>query len=818
MAPPSTTPRERSPRSKVETYVIGSLDVQWKTENRGRGDRINIAFTDYTILSVDAENELTLTAPYGGTTTFTEPYTISRKFQKLKGWEECIEATVGCPGVTSANLVTDDRIEVGVVYKDSTYFMNTGVEELKFDDPTTDMDHTITLTTTPPNRHHGVLDTGVILDNGAQGSPAIEINTGWVTIEWIELQRGDGGQILVNNVGSDSKIIVRNVIFFDDDNSARGFHVNDGEANVLVFNNILYGLNHGVHVDGLDVGSNGLFEFYHNTFYKNVIGLNSTRGTSAENDVIVMNGNLAISNTSFDFDALLPNPSSANNWSSDGTGASHGGVGPIAPALVEFVSEIFPEDFHIKPGSVVIDQGAAIAAVVDDIDGRFRGSPDIGADETNSSSANPVKILTAKSASGQVQLEWQHPDFGPMNFVEVWRDLSAFPLRPVPSEGEWACSYATPIAGTKGQCADTLLLTDGTPYYYSAFVYDFGGNYSKETSVLGKPFATGAVPPEWTYATNAATLFPAGVRGSNAFVVSNDRFFHAMQGGSGEWPSSGWAPYRLPQEVQHRPVIVPIATNPTALLGAVDGRVYAVDIGTGRLVWKSKVLMAGASINAAPAALVMAYGATGGGADQVFVGTSDATSNSLFVLDLMTGDVVNSFDDVGQASNIGPVTGVAVQYPNGPVFFTSNDGTGPTNRNVWSIDVDVTAPTPPVEIWSDAPGQIDAGPTLYQSWLFVGSRAGSLIGYSDLGVAPVFTHPLGDGRLKAPFFPCSGTTRSWSRPMTKSTRFSSPPPAAALRLRARIGTKTSARPRHPYFTSRGRLGSTPGRELGVSLS
>ena len=54
-----------------ETYVVGSLDVQWKTANRGRGDRINIASTDYTILSVDAENELTLTARYTGTTTFT---------------------------------------------------------------------------------------------------------------------------------------------------------------------------------------------------------------------------------------------------------------------------------------------------------------------------------------------------------------------------------------------------------------------------------------------------------------------------------------------------------------------------------------------------------------------------------------------------------------------------------------------------------------------------------------------------------------------------------------------------------------------------
>ncbi len=76
-----------------ETCVVGSLGVQWKTENRGRGDRISIAGTPYTILSVDAENELTLTAPYTDPTTFTASYTISRKFGMLKGWEDCIEAT-----------------------------------------------------------------------------------------------------------------------------------------------------------------------------------------------------------------------------------------------------------------------------------------------------------------------------------------------------------------------------------------------------------------------------------------------------------------------------------------------------------------------------------------------------------------------------------------------------------------------------------------------------------------------------------------------------------------------------------------------------
>ncbi len=403
-------------------------------------------------------------------------------------------------------------------------------------------------------------------------------------------------------------------------------------------------------------------------------------------------------------------------------------------------------------GSIVMDQGLAIAAVIDDIDGRPRGTPDIGADEADSSSANPAKILTAKSALDLVQLEWQHPDFGPMDFVEVHRSSTAF-LTDL-SVPMLACTYLTPAPGTKGQCADMLPRVNGTPYYYSAFVYDFGGNYSKETSVIGLPFDTGAVPPKWTYATRAATQEPAGVRGSNAFVVSNDSFFHAMQGGalptSGEWPLSAWAPYKLPAAVQHRPVIVSLTGSPTALLGAQDGRVYAIDIATGRLVWKSPDL--GGSIDAAPAALVADYSATGGGADKVFVGTSDASSNSLFVLDLFTGDLVERFDDVSQPANIGAITGVAVKYPSGPVFFTSDNGSGGGNRNVWSIDVSVL-PATPVEIWSDNPGAIDAGPTLYQNLLFVGSRAGNLIGYNDVGILPLWTLALANGALKAPIFP-----------------------------------------------------------------
>lgn len=738
-----------------ETFVIGSPSVQWRTANRGRGDRIEIGGTPYTILSVDAENELTLTQPYAGSTTFGASYIIKRKFQTLNDWENCIEGSVACPGVLSPSLPADMRIEEGVVYKDSKYFMNTGGEQLRLDGAVTDSNHTITLTTTPPNRHHGVANTGVVLDNGSQDASAIDIRTGFVTIEWIELHHGGSNeQIFVSGVGSSSKVVVRNVLFRDDDQTSHGFHVNDDAANIIFFNNVLYGLNDGVRVDGLQVDSTGLFEFYHNTFFENVIGLHSTTSTSTENDVIVMNGNLAHSNLVADFDAQGPNSSlSGNNWSGDPTGGTHFGVGGIMLADIRFVSDTAPVDLHITRGSIVEDNGSAIAAVTDDLDGRPRGIPDIGADEADTSSANRVKILTAKSGDNHVQLEWQHPDFGPMDFIRVVRNSTAFPSDA--SDGVVACTFTTPSPGTKGQCADSQSPLNGTEYFYAAFTFDLGGNYSKVATVSAKPLDPALTPPDWTYESDATALEPAGVRGANAFLVSNDNFFHAMQGGSGatagEWPL-GWIPYRLPTVVQHRPVIVDISGVPTALLGGQDGRVYAVSTETGRLVWKSPIL--GTSINAAPAALVSAYGASGGGADHVFVGTSDLNSNALHVLDLQTGASVARFDDIGQPSNIGAITGIAVKYPSGPVFFTSDTGSGVAPRNVWSIDVSVL-PSVPLELWSDGtPGPVDSGPTRYKGMILVGSRAGVLYGYPEIGPTALWsTAPFGDGAVKSPIFP-----------------------------------------------------------------
>ena len=71
------------------TVVTGN-NTFWLTNNRGRGDRITLEGVNYTILSVDSETQLTLTTTYMGTGGSGLTYNISRKFQTLQDWEDCI--------------------------------------------------------------------------------------------------------------------------------------------------------------------------------------------------------------------------------------------------------------------------------------------------------------------------------------------------------------------------------------------------------------------------------------------------------------------------------------------------------------------------------------------------------------------------------------------------------------------------------------------------------------------------------------------------------------------------------------------------------
>ena len=135
-----------TPGSPLVPGLNGAL---WVTANRGRGDRIQIDGTDYTIFSVDSETQLTLTTPYNGTAG-VQSYTISRQYSTIEAWVNCIDGNP-CSffSVGSSSLVADNRREVGVMYKDAAFGLTADVE---IDNMVPDASHWITLTADGINR------------------------------------------------------------------------------------------------------------------------------------------------------------------------------------------------------------------------------------------------------------------------------------------------------------------------------------------------------------------------------------------------------------------------------------------------------------------------------------------------------------------------------------------------------------------------------------------------------------------------------------------------------------------------------------------
>ena len=111
--------------------MVTGTGTAWQTANRGRGDVITFPCpdpptctggTDYTVLSIDSETDLTLTTTVSG--NFTGMYNIARQFDTLQEWEDCITTGVGCVyfPVAGGDLVGDDRSEVGIAYDDGAAF------------------------------------------------------------------------------------------------------------------------------------------------------------------------------------------------------------------------------------------------------------------------------------------------------------------------------------------------------------------------------------------------------------------------------------------------------------------------------------------------------------------------------------------------------------------------------------------------------------------------------------------------------------------------------------------------------------------------
>ena len=450
--------------------VVGN-GTAWVTANRGRGDRIQIDATDYTILSVETNTQLTLAEPFAGTTDIGKAYTISRQYTTLQAWEDCIsfDTPTSCSyfQVASADLVADNRSEVGIAYKDTTFALSADVI---IDGSTTDSTHTITLTADGANRHFGIPGAGVVVD-GQNAINNLRILDDNVTTEWLEFIQVRGAdfgasvQVGVNPLTGPTNIVLRNLLvhdFFDASFEVRGIALQGAGGKTVTIRNCMIWDGDHRGIEGDDVADQLTVE---NCSIDNMAQPVDGVGVYTGSSTITVKNTIATSNPGGDFAGGGSfSASSTNNTASDGT--APGASPQTAAAAALFVAP--NSDLHLKSGAVAIDTAVDLSpSFSSDIDGGSRPaglSWDRGADEFGATTAVELISLQAVGVDGAVELTWETgSELDNLGF-HLYRSLT--------EEGpyEQITSSVIPGLGSSPEGAKYAYrdsgLTNGVTYYY----------------------------------------------------------------------------------------------------------------------------------------------------------------------------------------------------------------------------------------------------------------------------------------------------------------------------------------------------------------
>ena len=331
-----------------------------------------------------------------------------------------------------------------------------------------------------------------------------------------------------------------------------------------------------------------------------------------------------------------------------------------------------------------------------------------------STAPNKAPILTVTSTDTTNKLRWVNSPTG--NALTIRFSDVAQPLTETDGVELVPLSAFTPN-GMGG--FDHTGRTNGTTYFYSAFVFNGVDTYSSATPSSGRPEDTlsAANPVEWIYSTGATALTPPSIRTGFAYAVSNDRVLHSMSSANGDWPA-GWRPFqRMEAPAQGRPNVIPrplAGASKVIFPGSQDGHVYAVDAETGSLLWRKELTID--NVQASPGGMFSAYG---GAHDLVMVGTRNpSTDNVFYAVNPNTGEIAWSFDNGG---GIGIINGqAAIDYPNQRVYFASY--AGPATFTLWCLDFDASS----VNLkWASPLSDIGGSPVLYQGRVYVGTTGGA---------------------------------------------------------------------------------------------
>jgi outer membrane protein assembly factor BamB/fibronectin type 3 domain-containing protein len=383
------------------------------------------------------------------------------------------------------------------------------------------------------------------------------------------------------------------------------------------------------------------------------------------------------------------------------------------------------------------------------LDGWFLDDVLVTADIAGSCTAlpDPVPFFTVTSTNARNDLEWLNPSSG--GSLTITYRTERFPS----SEGDG--TKLLPPAGTPGspQSFPHSSLTNGTTYYYGAFVGNGVGDFSSPRFTSGRPQAPGNT--RWAYHTSAAAVAPPAI--GSVYAVSNDSILHSMSAGSsgGKWPA-GWVPVALNAPAQSRPpvVAIPLAgATKVIFVGAQDGYVYAVDADTGSSIWTSPQL--GERVQAAPAGMFTAFG---GAYDLIFAATrNSASGNAVVGLRLADGLEAWRFENLGGPA-IGIISGsVSLDYVNKRLYFASRSPAGGSPNTLWCLRFTDLAATP---LWTRAIGDIDGSPILFGGKVYVGTNDSKVYAVDAANGTDLWSAPFdaADGPVKGFIWPSFGTS------------------------------------------------------------
>lgn len=472
--------------------VVTDAAATWQSANRGRGDRIAIGGTDYTVLTVSSETELTLTTAYTGTTG-PHAYTISRQYATLQAWEDCIsfETPASCSyfQVASADLVADSRREIGIAYDDvvGTDF----TDNLVISGATTDANYHIVLTAVGDNRHFGIADGGVALDPAAAGH-AITVESDYTVVEWLEIRNWTGMSSEAVRINAHDTlynyILAHDAVSDDSD----GFYLQpaSGDYTATIRNSIVYNVARaGIHLQNHTGGNTLTLDLENVTVYNCGTGISTISfhagGVSACENLAnesILNATNVLS---------VGNVDQGGDGSADfnqGTGGGCDGGASWGVSDFNFASDNFApgttvwtsqpvdqfastvpgfEDLHLDTGAEAIDKGVDLSSrFVLDIDFGVRqvGPWDIGADEFGAATAVELASFEATGHDGEVSLTWATAsELNNLGF-HVYRAPShggpyeRVTKRPIPGLG------SSPIGARYRYRNEGL--TNGVTYYY----------------------------------------------------------------------------------------------------------------------------------------------------------------------------------------------------------------------------------------------------------------------------------------------------------------------------------------------------------------